>query len=278
MGMKRAPLVSVVTVVYNAGHKLGVTLESVLSQKNIRAEVVVVDGMSTDPETVKTLKRYRKRINVLVREPDKGIYDAMNKGLREASGEFVMFLNCGDTFSSTGVLAAIAPALQDSVDVLYGDVFLVDESGEELKLLRAKSFRKRSLAVWGTRVACHQAMFVRRTIAAPYSMRYRLKAELDWYFDLVARTDPSRFVHLDRPVVRYLVGGMTHQHQSENARERVHVIMRRAGIGWLIAAAPLLIATRVLNARFRTKRGTPSENRRQTLPPRDAGHPLRRAE
>lgn len=95
--MSAAPLVSIVTVVYNGASVIASTVSSVLSQSYGLIEYIVIDGASTDG-TLDILKSYSDRIDILVSEPDEGIYDAMNKGLRVARGDYVLFMNCGDLF------------------------------------------------------------------------------------------------------------------------------------------------------------------------------------
>jgi glycosyltransferase involved in cell wall biosynthesis len=116
----RTPTVSIVTVVFNGARHIGRTLESVLAQRYPRIEVVVIDGGSSDG-TVDVVRRYADRIHVFVSEPDRGIYDAMNKAIRRASGEYLVFMNCGDTFvGSDAVSHAMGAASLGRETVVFG--------------------------------------------------------------------------------------------------------------------------------------------------------------
>jgi glycosyltransferase involved in cell wall biosynthesis len=244
------PLVSIVTVVLDAGELFARTMDSILSQDYGKREIIVVDGMSQDPGTVRLLETYRGAISVLIREKDAGIYDAMNKGLAAARGEYVQFLNCGDQLASAGVLSTVAARSRDRPGIIYGDALVFGPGCPEGRLLEAKPFTRVRLAFWGTRVACHQSMFVRTDLAEPYRLRYRLKAELDWYFGLCSRMDPGSVVHVHAPFARYLTGGTTHQRILENTRERLKVVLDRGGPGLLALCIPGAAVTLALNARF----------------------------
>lgn len=104
------PRVSIITVTYNAESLLERTLQSVLSQRYADKEIVVVDGQSSDG-TVAVIKRHAAAIQSWVSEPDKGIYDAMNKGVRMATGDWILFMNAGDTFASDDVLQRLFDAV-----------------------------------------------------------------------------------------------------------------------------------------------------------------------
>ena len=119
--------ISVVTVCYNAAHTLTDAVESVLGQTSdpsapFELEYIVVDGASTDG-TLDLLARYRNRIATLISEPDNGLYDAMNKGIKAATGDVVAILNADDVYASTNVLARVAATFRDSgVEAVYGDL------------------------------------------------------------------------------------------------------------------------------------------------------------
>jgi len=124
-----APRVTVATVVYNGAADIARTLESILSQDYPNVELIVIDGGSCDG-TRGIVERYGDRVATFVSEPDRGIYDAMNKAIELASGEFVLFMNCGDTFAGTGSLSAAARALEPGTpQVVFGAWQRKDEGG-----------------------------------------------------------------------------------------------------------------------------------------------------
>ena len=122
--MKNNPLISVVTVSYNAVLTIEQTILSVINQTYPHIEYIIIDGGSTDG-TVDIIKKYANRIAYWVSEPDKGIYDAMNKGIRTAKGEWINFMNAGDLFYSKDTLEKVfSKSINDNIKVIYGDVML----------------------------------------------------------------------------------------------------------------------------------------------------------
>lgn len=176
------PVVSIITVVYNAQGPLAKTMRSVREQKARypHIEYIVVDGASKDG-TLEVINQNEDIVSRWISEPDKGIYDAMNKGLGMASGDFVWFLNAGDFIYSDRFLEQAfardvpSDATPDGrADVYYGQTQLVDDDWKPagMRRLRApekltpRSFRMGMLV-------CHQSVLVRRALAEPYDMRYR---------------------------------------------------------------------------------------------------------
>ena len=124
--------VTLITVCRNVAPVIRETLDSILAQTHVDIELIVIDGASTDG-TVEILEGYRsssteRGITTLVSEPDKGIYDAMNKGLARATGEIIGFVNAGDLLMTPNVIAQVVSAFQRAhVDAVYGDIIMVDE-------------------------------------------------------------------------------------------------------------------------------------------------------
>lgn len=177
-----APNFSIITVCFNARGVLPETLASLRAQVCTDYEWVVVDGASTDG-TVDWLKDHEP--DVFVSEQDKGIYDAMNKAIALAKGEWLYFLNAGDRFADTGVLGDIAAKIEAATsqekppDVLYGDVVYFGDRGQRRKRFHWLS---RERLVFGD--LCHQAAFVRRMLFAQhgcFDTQLRYNADFDWF-------------------------------------------------------------------------------------------------
>ncbi|MFV8333120.1 glycosyltransferase family 2 protein [Flavobacterium sp. GSP14] len=120
------PIISIITVVFNAGMALEETIKSILNQENDSFEYLIIDGGSTD-ETIDVIKKYRDRISTWVSEPDKGIYDAMNKGIRLAKGKYICFINAGDLLSEipiNKVSKSTADLISFPVKLSNGNVFI----------------------------------------------------------------------------------------------------------------------------------------------------------
>jgi glycosyltransferase involved in cell wall biosynthesis len=154
------PLLTVVTVVFNGVMELESTILSVLNQKYSNAEYIIVDGGSTDG-TLDILRKYEDSIDYWVSEPDRGIYDAMNKGIRHAQGEWLYFLNCGDRFVDSKVLAIVARQLAHTqVPLVIGRVNYLC-GGEVLKQMPITEPTKNTARALYCSQICHQAIFAR---------------------------------------------------------------------------------------------------------------------
>lgn len=256
--MNSRPLISIVTITYNAADVLQPTLDSVRRRTYQHIEHLIVDGASTD-RTLALAEAYRMAVGSayavgISSEPDRGIYDAMNKGLRLMKGDYVVFLNAGDTLPHEDTLAAIASAIHPSSStlppaVIYGDTNIVDAEGHYLhprrlrppKQLTWRSFR------WGMLV-CHQAFYARADIArrTEYDLQYRHSADVDWCIRVMkeAEREGAPLVNVNTVVANFAEGGDTAQHHRDSLKERYRVMCRHYGSaltllmhGWFVLRA-----------------------------------------
>ncbi len=232
--MKR---ISIITITYHAARSLPRTLESVAGQSYPAIEHVIIDGASKD-ETVALAQQYQARSPydvVIQSEPDQGLYDAMNKGLRRATGDYVVFLNAGDTLYDADTLKTVAGcAERENVAVVYGDTAIVDGEGHFLHMrqhrppetLSWRSFRQGMLV-------CHQAFYVRRDIAqeTPYHLRYRHSADVDWCIRVMKAAEQQglALVNSHAVLANFEDGGNTTQHHQASLRERFQVMATHYG-------------------------------------------------
>ena len=158
--MSHQPVFSVITVTYNAERWLERTILSVLSQSYTNVEYLIIDGGSTD-RTVEIIRQYASGLAYWVSEPDQGLYDAMNKGLARATGDYLVFLNAGDTFHTADTLNQIVNGLQrrkSLPDVIYGETRIVDAEGKSLGMRRLKAPKR---LTWKSfkmgMLVCHQS-------------------------------------------------------------------------------------------------------------------------
>src|SRR5690606_19468930 len=175
----KMPTLSVITVVYNNVRDIERTLKSVIGQTYPHIEYLVIDGNSTDG-TVAVIKQYAERIAYWVSEPDNGIYDAMNKGLQRATGDYVLFMNSGDEIYAQDTVEQVFGSAPDA-DIYYGETEMYNENWESLGLRRhaiPAQFNWRSFR-FGMNIS-HQAIYIRRSIAGFYDPRYQLSADIDW--------------------------------------------------------------------------------------------------
>ena len=213
-------LVSVVTVVFNGALHLEQAIRSVLAQSYDNIEFIIVDGGSTDG-TLEIIRRYNDRIDQWVSEPDRGLYDAMNKGIALSSGDLIGFLNADDWYEP-GAIAAVVEACRPAEGrntIIAGMWNLVFE---EIGLtVRATPSLKFHLGM----PISHQAMFVPRGVydsIGGYDLRYRYAADLDMLLRL--HTNRVRFHFLDSVLVNFRTSGTSERHFRESGREASRII------------------------------------------------------
>lgn len=223
------PKFSIITVTYNAGSVLEDTIQSVITQTYKNVEYIIVDGGSKD-HTLDIIHKYREHIHTLVSEPDKGLYDAMNKGISLATGDYLCFLNAGDALHEDDTLFQMVHTLtgHELPDVIYGETAIVDEEGHFLRMRRLsapeeltwKSFKHGMLV-------CHQAFFARRDQVEPYDLAYRFSADFDWCICVMKKSRVLHNTHL--VLIDYLNEGMTTRNHKASLRERFHIMCHHYG-------------------------------------------------
>jgi glycosyltransferase involved in cell wall biosynthesis len=242
------PLLSIITVVYNARELLEGTIRSVDLPRHPQLEYLVIDGASTDG-TAELARNQAEagRISRWISEPDKGLYDAMNKGLHMARGQFVWFLNAGDQVAETDTIERLLTSMQPEVDILYGEVVIVDEARTRLGTRSELSTQKLPASLhWKSlqrgMVVCHQAFIPRRSIAPNY-MPGNLTADIDWVIRCLKAA--RKVVHTQLVLAEYLQGGISKQRLRQSLLDRYQVLRQHYGF-WPNAWNHLLISLRAL--------------------------------
>ena len=221
------PTLSVITVVYNNALDIERTLLSVLNQTYAQIEYIVVDGLSTDG-TLDIIKQYQSRISKLISEKDKGIYDAMNKGLAAATSDYVIFMNSGDEFYAADTVAKVFATAADA-DIYYGETEMVNEQRESLGQRRHRApeqFNWRGFN-YGMSIS-HQAIYIKRSLAEPYNPAYQLSADIDWIIRAAKKAE--KIVKVDGYVAKYLVGGMSKLKHRQSLIERFNIMKAHYGL------------------------------------------------
>ena len=244
------PLISIITITWNASSTLPPTLKSVGEQTFRDFEHILVDGASSD-DTLAVARRDGLPSLRIVSEPDRGLYDAMNKGLRMARGKYVLFLNAGDSFADSAVLQAYADAAVANPDIIYADTLVVDEArnvvgSRHLSVPDQLTFDSFSRGM----LVCHQAFMVRRSLAPEYDLRYRFSSDYDWTIRCIALTEPSRCINLHRNAIYYLYDGLTGRNHRASLIERFHVMRRHYGVATAVRRH-LSFIPRALSRKFR---------------------------
>lgn len=243
---------TIATVTFNAESTIGRTLHSVASQSYEAVEHLIIDGCSQDG-TMSEIQRYIERncdarhphTIRLVREPDEGLYDAMNKAIQQAKGDYIIFLNAGDKFHTDTTLTDVAAQLNRYNPtrlpaVLYGETDLVDDEGRFLRhrrLSAPKQLTSNSFQ-WGMLV-CHQSFYARTDLsrATLYDLRYHFSGDYDWCIRLMRRAERRTLAlhNTNLILTDYLNEGMTTRNHRRSLLERLRIMAKH--YGWIRAIA-----------------------------------------
>ncbi|MBM3402046.1 MAG: glycosyltransferase [Bacteroidetes bacterium] len=221
------PKLTVITIVYNNARDIERTVLSVLNQTYPHIEYLVIDGASTDG-TLEILKKYQHRLVMLISEKDKGIYDAMNKGLALATGDYVLFMNSGDEIYASDTVENVFASAPDA-DIYYGETEMYDENWKSLGQRRHKtpeSFTWKDFK-YGMSIS-HQAVYIRRALTEPFDSRYKLSADIDWV--IKAAKQAVKIVNTKIFVAKYLVGGMSKKKHRQSLIERFNIFSKHYGL------------------------------------------------
>lgn len=235
---------SVITVTYNAEHTLERTLKSVREQTYPGIQHVIVDGKSKD-ETMSLIREYENDNMTWISEPDEGLYDAMNKAIGMSTGDYLCFLNAGDTFYAPDTVEKMMGSFMEGQppDILYGETAIVDDNGRFLHMRRLKAPKRLNWKSFRQgMVVCHQAFIVKRELADPYDLSYRFSADFDWCVRVMKK---SSSIHNTRLVlINYLNEGLTTANRKASLKERYRIMAKHYGHistlvhhAWFIARA-----------------------------------------
>ncbi len=237
MNERRNMKVSIITVTYNSAATLRRTIQSVLAQDYGNIEYIVIDGNSSDG-TLDILNEYRDHIDVVVSEPDTGIYDAMNKGIDRATGDIVGILNSDDRFSRDDMISRIVKEFEAGIDAVYGDVHFVSANNPD-KVVRyySSAIFKPSRLVMGLSPA-HPSFYVKRSFFERYG-KYDTSYKIASDFDIFARffQTPLRYKYMQETFVIMSQGGVSTQVKSKyQLNKEIMASCKKNGIrtNWLI--------------------------------------------
>ena len=193
--------VSVITICYNVVQDIEETILSVINQKNCDIEYIIIDGASSDG-TMDVVNKYRERISIVVSEPDKGIYDAMNKGIMLATGDWINFINAGDKYNNDYVLSNFVPNLDSSTIIAYGETNLISSYGNRLWKPSALEFMKERMCFG------HPATFVKASYHKQhlFDTTYRSSADYKMLFDAYYK-DKVKFQYIPQIVADFEAEG-----------------------------------------------------------------------
>jgi glycosyltransferase involved in cell wall biosynthesis len=222
---------SIITVVYNGKNLIEGTIQSVIHQTYKDIEYLIVDGASKDG-TVEIIKKQAEKYPIRwISERDKGLYDAMNKGLTLATGDFVLFLNAGDRLFSSDTIERIAACATPQTDILYGETMLVNEQYKHIGTRSELTVQKLpENLTWKSMnkgmVVCHQA-FLPRLKLTPQYMPNNLAADIDWVIQTLQKA--QKIVNTHIIVSEYLMGGISKTQHQQSLKDRYEILKKHFG-------------------------------------------------
>lgn len=200
------PLVSVITVVFNGKEFLEATILSVIKQKPFNFEYLVIDGGSTDG-TVDIIRQYESYIDLWVSEPDKGIYDAMNKAIGLAKGKYLIFINAQDLLNVS--LADLTHLFQKDYSIIYGQAHYVDLDGKRRLIGREVT---NPLMFFESMPTCHQAIFYNKKCIPAYNLNFKIIADRVLTYEVFGKEQLSNTKFVPIPICTYYSGGYSDKH------------------------------------------------------------------
>lgn len=227
--MNSAYKISIITVAYNAEQFIERTLLSVIEQTYENIEYIIIDGKSKD-NTLTIVNKYKDNISKIISEPDKSLYDAMNKGIAAATGDYIWFMNAGDRIFTKNTLSHIMEN-SNGEDFIYGNYIMVDEAGNTFKghkeppldtEISARSFMNGM-------VVCHQSMLVKRSIAEQYDLvNWKISADIDWCIRTLKNAKTFKLI----PEIWcwFLTGGVSDTSRFKSNKERFKIAKKHFGL------------------------------------------------
>jgi glycosyltransferase involved in cell wall biosynthesis len=216
------PLVSVITITFNNRQNLEKTINSIKSLKYDNLDFIIIDGGSNDG-SVDLIRNNSGIISKWVSEPDNGIYDAMNKGMRMSAGDYLWFMNAGDEIYDENILNEIFSFNKDA-DIYYGDTELVDSEGKSYGKRRLK--RPPEQLTWqkmiNGMVVTHQSMIVKKSISTFYNTDYRFCADIDWTINVLKKS--KSIINTHKTFCKFQLGGFSRKNTLASLKERFNIL------------------------------------------------------
>jgi glycosyltransferase involved in cell wall biosynthesis len=220
------PKISIITVVYNAVGLIESTIKSVANQTYTNIEYIVIDGGSSDG-TVEIAERYQHTIALLQSGKDNGIYDAMNKGLRQATGDYVLFLNAGDLLYADHTIEQIF-ASQPLADVYYGNTAVIDKSG---KVIGDRRLQSPAQLTWKSlqygMCVSHQSFIALKSLCTDYDLQYQVSADIDWVIKILKQA--INVENTNVYISKFLEGGTSNTRRKKALLERFQIMTKHYG-------------------------------------------------
>jgi len=227
--MQKTPKVSIITVVYNGIEHVEETIKSVLEQTYDNVEYIIIDGGSNDG-TVELIRKYEEQIDYWISEPDNGIYDAMNKGLAQATGETVGLINADDWYERDAVEKVVRRFQNSNADVLHGSMRILKENGSEMIVQAEENLERLKKGM----LLNHPTVFAKRSQYAKYGFfdtSYSIVA--DWEMMLRWWHQDAQFEALDDVLANFRMGGVSSEHLKKSFLEK-HRVRKKHNITGIV--------------------------------------------
>jgi glycosyltransferase involved in cell wall biosynthesis len=224
--MNKSNKISIITVVFNGESLIERTIKSVLEQTYLYIEYIIIDGLSSD-KTLTIIEQYRSNISTIISEKDNGIYDAMNKGLQIATGDYVLFLNAGDELYSNDTLSKVFEISHDA-DVYYGNTKISNEKGDILadrRLTPPSHLTWKSLK-YGMCIS-HQSFIAKRKLCDFYNLDYQISADIDWVINVLKKS--TKIINTEIYISKFLEGGTSNKRKKKALIERFKIMVVHYG-------------------------------------------------
>ncbi len=215
-------LISIITIVRNGANEIEETIKSVLSQKDVNLEYIIVDGKSTDG-TLEIIEKYKDYIAIIVSEPDNGIYDAINKGIKLATGELIGLIHCGDYYEPDAVKTVLTGFLDSKADIIYGDQNIIENGIIRIERSNHKYLKK------GMRIS-HPATFVSRKCYLKnglYDPKYKMAADYDFFLMLYMQN--AYFFKINKVLANFRAGGVSGTNFKLSLQENISIRKKHFG-------------------------------------------------
>ncbi|MCL2074437.1 MAG: glycosyltransferase [Marinilabiliaceae bacterium] len=225
--MNIQPTISVITVVLNGIETIERTIESVINQTYNNIEYIIIDGGSNDG-TQDLLKKYESRVSTIISEPDNGLYDAMNKGLKIASGDYLWFINSGDEIAEIETTQKIFEN-QEFADVYYGETIMINRNNQIIgkrRLTPPKKLTWKSLR--NGMLISHQSIIVAKNKSDFYNINYKFSADYEWV--LLVLKNSAKIVNTNMILSKFLDGGLTKKNIIKGLKERFKIMCKYYGV------------------------------------------------
>ena len=219
--------ISLITVCFNAEKYIENTILSLINQDYPAKEIIVIDGASKD-NTLALIEKYTKNIKHIISESDKGIYDAMNKGLALATGDYVLFINAGDALHEASTLSQCF--LQyNNADIIYGDTFISNQNWQIMGLRRLRPPKQLMFKDFSKgMLISHQAFIAKRKIAPQFDTSYSYSADFDWCVKILKESKSNYNSQI--PIAHFMEGGQTSKTLIPGLKERFKIMIKHYGL------------------------------------------------